>query len=436
MSNTVISVDQLSKAYRLGQISTGTLTRDLNVWWAKVRGNPVLKIGDTDHGNRDGETIWALKEVSFSVEQGEALGIVGRNGAGKSTLLKILSEVTAPTSGEVKVKGRIASLLEVGTGFHPDLTGRENVYMNGAILGMSRQEIRHKFDEIINFAEIEQFIDTPVKRYSSGMYVRLAFAVAAHLDPEILVVDEVLAVGDAQFQKKCLGKMGNAAQEGRTVLFVSHNMIAIQSLCRHAIWLDKGHVVEEGEVVQVVSDYLRLNASTTTEQIWDDIATAPGNDIVRLHRICVRPEDASSSGRITMDTPLVLELELWNLLPGIHLNTNFHLITENQVVAFSVGSNSNQEWRGRPWPVGLIKHVCHIPGNLLNSGYHGFSLLVVKDRSEIIFQLKEAVSFLVQDVTKQDEGWFGKSSGVVRPRLKWDITQVDSTLPNHADMVI
>ncbi len=213
---TVISVEKLSKAYQLGQIGTGTLTNDLKVWWAKKRGqpNPLLRIGESDHGNRDGETIWALKDVSFTVEQGEVLGIIGRNGAGKSTLLKVLSRITAPTSGKVKVKGRVASLLEVGTGFHPELTGRENIYLNGAILGMNRKEIDHKFDEIVDFAEIEKFIDTPVKRYSSGMYVRLAFAVAAHLEPEILLVDEVLAVGDAEFQKKCLGKMGDVAQAG------------------------------------------------------------------------------------------------------------------------------------------------------------------------------------------------------------------------------
>src|SRR5664280_207508 len=226
MSNTVISVESLSKAYRLGQIGTGSLSRDINVWWAKVRGkpNPMLRLGEIDHGNRDSETIWALKDVNCSVEQGETLGIIGRNGAGKSTLLKILSQVTAPTSGLVKIKGRIASLLEVGTGFHPDLTGRENTYLNGAILGMTRQEVRRKLDEIVAFAEIEQFLDTPVKRYSSGMFVRLAFAVAANLEPEILVIDEVLAVGDSEFQKKCLGKMNDVAQSGRTVLFVSHHM--------------------------------------------------------------------------------------------------------------------------------------------------------------------------------------------------------------------
>ncbi|MDR3574625.1 MAG: polysaccharide ABC transporter ATP-binding protein [Anaerolineaceae bacterium] len=258
MSNTVISIEDLSKAYRLGQIGTGTLTNDLKVWWAKKRGlpNPMLRIGQYDNSNLEGETLWALKNVSFQVEQGDVLGIIGRNGAGKSTLLKILSRVTAPTSGIVKVKGRIASLLEVGTGFHPDLTGRENIYLNGAILGMSKEEIKRKFDEIVYFAEIAKFIDTPVKRYSSGMFVRLAFAVAAHLDPEILVVDEVLAVGDAEFQKKCLGKMGSVAKEGRTVLFVSHNMEAILNLCPCANVFERGEVIFSGRSEESVKLYL------------------------------------------------------------------------------------------------------------------------------------------------------------------------------------
>ena len=259
MSQTVISVEHLSKSYRLGQIGTGTLTNDMKIWYARKMGkpNPLLKIGQEDHGNREGETLWALKDVSFTVEQGEVLGIIGRNGAGKSTLLKILSRVTAPTSGVVKVKGRIASLLEVGTGFHPDLTGRENIYLNGAILGMTRQEIARKFDEIVDFAEIEQFIDTPVKRYSSGMYVRLAFAVAAHLESEILLVDEVLAVGDAEFQKKCLGKMGDvASKEGRTVLFVSHNMGAVQHLCQRGMFLLSGSIQQTGPIDQIVDKYL------------------------------------------------------------------------------------------------------------------------------------------------------------------------------------
>lgn len=255
---TAISIEQISKNYRLGQIGTGTLSQDLAAWWARFRGTPneLLAVGDGKPAEQDGEEIWALRDVSFQVQQGEALGIIGRNGAGKSTLLKLLSRVTAPTSGEIKIKGRVASLLEVGTGFHPELTGRENVYLNGAILGMSRQEIDDKFDEILDFSEIGKFIDTPVKRYSSGMYVRLAFAVAAHLDPEILVLDEVLAVGDAEFQKKCLGKMGDVAGSGRTVLFVSHNMAAVQKLCTRAVWIDRGVVQQLGLTDDVITAYL------------------------------------------------------------------------------------------------------------------------------------------------------------------------------------
>jgi len=258
MSNTVISVENLTKRYELGVIGTGTLSRDLNRWWARLRGqpDPYSTIGQRDHFERIGESILALDDVSFKVEQGEALGIIGKNGAGKSTLLKILSRVTAPTSGVVKVKGRIGSLLEVGTGFHPELTGRENVYLNGAILGMRKDEVDCKFDEIVDFSGVEKFIDTPVKRYSSGMYVRLAFAVAAHLDPEILVVDEVLAVGDAEFQKKCLGKMGDVAGEGRTVLFVSHNMAAIRSLTNRCIYLKNGSVCLLGTTTKVVHHYM------------------------------------------------------------------------------------------------------------------------------------------------------------------------------------
>ena len=256
--SVVIQVENLSKYYRLGLIGGGTLREDLNRWWAmKVRGrpDPLLKIGDTDHGNRVGGELWALRDVSFQVREGEILGIIGRNGAGKSTLLKILSRITAPTSGQVKIKGRVGSLLEVGTGFHPELTGRENIYLNGAILGMKKAEIDRKLDEIIDFAEIEQFIDTPVKRYSSGMYVRLAFAVAAHLEPEILIVDEVLAVGDVMFQKKCLGKMGDVAKSGRTVLFVSHNLVAVDGLCTRCLLLEGGREIFDGNVQQGISKY-------------------------------------------------------------------------------------------------------------------------------------------------------------------------------------
>ena len=270
MSYPVISVEHLSKQYDLGVIGTGTLSRDLNRWWARVRKqpDPYTRIGQRDAFARIGESILALDDVSFTVNQGEALGIIGRNGAGKSTLLKILSRVTAPSSGVVKVRGRIGSLLEVGTGFHPELTGRENVYLNGAILGMKKAEVTRKFDEIVDFAGVEKFIDTPVKRYSSGMYVRLAFAVAAHLDPEILIVDEVLAVGDAEFQKKCLGKMGDVAGEGRTVLFVSHNMAAIQNLCRNAFLFQNGKLIIYGQSDEIVQCYLN-QTSHQSQDIYD-----------------------------------------------------------------------------------------------------------------------------------------------------------------------
>ena len=269
--SVVIQVENLSKYYRLGLIGGGTLREDLNRWWAKARGrpDPLLKIGETDHGNRVGGELWALRDVSFQVREGEILGIIGRNGAGKSTLLKILSRITAPTSGQVKIKGRVGSLLEVGTGFHPELTGRENIYLNGAILGMKKAEIDRKLDEIIDFAEIEQFIDTPVKRYSSGMYVRLAFAVAAHLEPEILIVDEVLAVGDAAFQKKCLGKMGDVANSGLTVLFVSHNMPSIRVLCERVILLNAGSIKIDDRADAVISNYMSLNISNTQDDQAD-----------------------------------------------------------------------------------------------------------------------------------------------------------------------
>jgi lipopolysaccharide transport system ATP-binding protein len=260
MSDVVIKVENLGKQYRLGSVGTGTISHDLNRWWAKARGkeDPNLKIGGVNDRSKKGDSdlVWALKDINFEVKQGEVLGIIGKNGAGKSTLLKILSRVTGPTVGDIKVKGRIASLLEVGTGFHPELTGRENIFLNGAILGMTKQEIKSKFDEIVDFSGVERYIDTPVKRYSSGMYVRLAFAVAAHLEPEILIVDEVLAVGDAEFQKKCLGKMKDVSGQGRTVLFVSHNMAAVKTLCTHGIILKNGELVFSGSAEDACINYL------------------------------------------------------------------------------------------------------------------------------------------------------------------------------------
>ena len=299
MSGSVISIENVSKSYHLGQIGSGTLRDDLQSWWHRVRGrpDPNLRV-DLEHRAVEGRILWALQDVSLSVGRGEVLGIIGRNGAGKSTLLKILSRVTAPTSGRIRVKGRVASLLEVGTGFHPELTGRENVFLNGAILGMTKAEVARKFDEIVAFSEIEPFIDTPVKRYSSGMYVRLAFAVAAHLEPEILVVDEVLAVGDAAFQKKCIGKIGAVANAGRTVLFVSHNMASIQSLCTHAVVLQHGRVVFQGTGSGGVDYYLGTMGEGSEARV---LTKTHSNRLPNMAPVIETVSIANSKGKETTD---------------------------------------------------------------------------------------------------------------------------------------
>ncbi len=310
MGDSIIEVESLAKEYRLGVISHQTLTKDLQSWWARVRGkeDPNAPLVSQQGDNASSGRFWALKDVTFQVRQGDVVGVIGRNGAGKSTLLKILSRVTSPSRGEVRLRGRVASLLEVGTGFHPELTGRENIFLNGAILGMDKNEIRRKFDEIVDFSEIGRFIDTPVKRYSSGMYVRLAFAVAAHLEPEILVVDEVLAVGDAPFQKKCLGKMGEVAGQGRTVLFVSHNMQAIKNLCDRGILIDKGRIAYDGTADEVVGAYLsQVKHSAFNSNITPDMHTTvrPGLEIIRLELLDRNGERISS---LLMDETFCLRI--------------------------------------------------------------------------------------------------------------------------------
>jgi lipopolysaccharide transport system ATP-binding protein len=432
LSHTVISVENLSKSYRLGQIGTGTLSRDLKVWWARTRGkpNPLLRIGQTDHGNRTGEILWALKDVSFQVEQGEVLGIIGRNGAGKSTLLKILSRVTAPTSGCVKVKGRIASLLEVGTGFHPELTGRENIYLNGAILGMTKEEVRRRFDEIVAFAEIDKFIDTPVKRYSSGMYVRLAFAVAAHLESEILLVDEVLAVGDAEFQKKCLGKMGDVAtQEGRTVLFVSHNMAAVSQLCRSAILLENGNTTVEGVAAEIIEKYLTRMTTQTAERVWRNRDEAPGDDRIRLRAARIRQENSLS--------PVI------NINRSFELEMEFEVLKEvkNLVAAVNVNNSegiclfSNADWRPNQLIPGTYFKVVTFPGQLLAEGRFSCLLqLVFFDSNIPSVVVPNALSF--DTVDSKDplsiRGYYkGHWPGLVRIGLKWSDATRTSLLSQH-----
>jgi lipopolysaccharide transport system ATP-binding protein len=431
MSNTVISVEHLSKAYRLGQIGTGTFTNDLKVWWAKMRGkpNPLLKIGETDHGNRDGEEIWALRDVSFTVEQGEVLGIIGRNGAGKSTLLKILSRVTAPTSGRVKVKGRVASLLEVGTGFHPELTGRENIYLNGAILGMNRREIDRKFDEIVEFSGVEKFIDTPVKRYSSGMYVRLAFAVAAHLEPEILLVDEVLAVGDAEFQKKCLGKMGEVAREGRTVLFVSHNMGMITSLCRTAMLLENGSIAAQGSASETVLSYYNRGRFSPHKVDFSRNGRAIGDHLATLLEAHVEDQDGNTVSEVDIRWLFKIKMRY-----ALHQNVpkpphpNFHFFDARGEYAFVSGGN---KFVNTGTEAGTYLAECIVPGYLLNNGTYfiGLALTFTHQGIHVSFYEKDALSVSIRDPIDEtlDEirgGYSGAIPGPVRPRLEWSIEKV------------
>ena len=304
VGNTVIKVENISKQYRLGQIGTGSLSHDINRLWHRIRGNedPYFKIGEVNNREVKGnsEYVWALKSISFDIQQGDRVGIIGRNGAGKSTLLKILSRTTSPSTGSIKIKGKVASLLEVGTGFHPDLSGRDNIFLNGAILGMSKRDIKSRFDEIVDFAGVERYIDTPVKRYSSGMYVRLAFAVAAHLESDILIVDEVLAVGDAEFQKKCLGKMGDMSKgEGRTILFVSHNMSAIQKLCSKAILLENGLILADGDSNNVISQYLESNKTNQTV-----FKIAPPKDYLDLQGFAYKIQIEDINGNLTNEIPV------------------------------------------------------------------------------------------------------------------------------------
>jgi lipopolysaccharide transport system ATP-binding protein len=431
MSKIVVRARDVSKRYRIGEREQYGALRDVISGWMSAPRRVLRSLRQgaegKDASSVDENTLWALRDISFDVEQGEILGVIGRNGAGKSTLLKILSRITKPTEGSVKLRGRIGSLLEVGTGFHPELTGRENIYLNGAVLGMKRTEIIRKFDEIVSFAEVEKFIDTPVKRYSSGMYMRLAFAVAAHLDPEIMLIDEVLAVGDASFQKKCLGKMGSAAQQGRTVLFVSHNMVAVQDLCRRVIWLDGGRIVDAGDAETVISRYLQEASSSQTELAWNDPTSAPGDEEARLLRVDVRPAGGSSSDPITIHTPCVIEFEYWNSRPDVYLHPTFYLYNEQGILICSTGPTYFPNWREKTFPTGLIRSWCNIPGDLLNNGLHRVSVHFAKN-DQTLFRKEDALSFEVHDTASKRDGWYGEWKGAIRPMFDWDSEIVSSDL--------
>ncbi|HEY1803092.1 MAG TPA: ABC transporter ATP-binding protein [Terracidiphilus sp.] len=369
--------------------------------------------------------LWALKDLSFEVKHGEVLGIIGRNGSGKSTLLKILSRITKPSKGMARIRGRVGTLLEVGAGFHPELTGRENIFLNGAILGMTRREIERKFDEIIEFSECGRLLDTPMKHYSSGMYVRLAFAVAANLETEILLVDEVLAVGDAAFQKKCLGKIGDAASQGRTVLFVSHNMLAVDSLCTRAICLHEGRVVLEGPPGLVTSRYLQTWLPTFKEVVHDDINAAPGNEIIRLHRACIRPQSGSSTDRITVRTPLVVEFQYWKLAAHTSLDLAAEVFNEHGVNVFTAAKIAEP-----PAPAGLLRSSFTVPGDLMNNGTYRIHLTVLLGGLTEVAYWEDVIAFEVHDAASELRGFYHDHwPGVVRPNLNWNTELIDSTVP-------
>lgn len=371
------------------------------------------------------EDFWALKDVSFEIKQGEVVGIIGRNGAGKSTLLKILSRITEPSRGRVGIRGHVASLLEVGTGFHPELTGRENIYLNGAVLGMSRFDVKRRFDEIVTFAEVEKFLDTPVKRYSSGMYMRLAFAVAAHLEPEILIVDEVLAVGDTEFQKKCLGKMKDVATGGRTVLFVSHNMTAVRSLCIRGVLLNQGSVIYQGGAEESISQYLMGVCRFPNEKRWFHLYSAPGNDLVRITaiRAISRRSDNEDSDLFDMTTPIDFEVE-FTVLKKSKFHITLHFVSDQGITAFSSYSTVARDWKEQPEP-GEYKTVCMIPPNLLNEGGYTVRLLLVEEGTRVNVTLEDVIGFEVKDLSPRRIGeWQGREPGPVKPQLNWEITRL------------
>ena len=419
MSNLAIKSSGLCKLYPIGVPDKYPTLREALMRVPSAALRAVKSRLSREIAGAGSPHIWALRDVEFEVEHGEVLGIIGRNGAGKSTLLKILSGITEPTAGYADIYGRIGSLLEVGTGFHPELTGRENIFMNGALLGMSRNEIKRKFDEIVAFADVERFLDTPVKRYSSGMYMRLAFAVAAHLDPEILLVDEVLAVGDAAFQRKCIGKMGDIAGEGRTVLFVSHNLNAVESLCKRTILLQQGRLTRSGPTDETVIHYLRTTTSSDTDQYWPQIGSAPGNDRIRLHRARVRPAEGTPGDLLRTDMDLLLEFDYWNLKPGACLSVTLHVRTLEGGVAFTTASGYEPEWRDRGYDAGLYRNVCRIPGGLLNDGGYRIELLVVDDSTSIAYKHEDLLVFNVHNVAENGVGWHGAWPGVLRPVLQW-----------------
>ena len=426
MNDTAIRVEHLSKMYRLGVINNGTLWKDIQTWMALKRGkeDPHSRIGE-DKYSGDEDHFWALKDLNFEIKQGDRVGIIGKNGAGKSTLLKILSRVTSPTEGVVKVRGKIASLLEVGTGFHGELTGRENIYLNGAILGMKKRRIDRRLEEIIDFSGIEHHIDTPVKRYSSGMYVRLAFAVAAHLDSDILIADEVLAVGDAEFQKKALGKMQDLSTgQGRTVLFVSHNLSAVASLCNRGIVMDKGKIFYRGDAPEAIYNYTELN--NTFEKSEKEISKF-SSDSIRFISGRILNLEGKSITSVSIQESFHIEMKYFvgPDIQGIPV-PNFHFKTSDGVYAFIVNAPGMKEVKS-----GVYKAVCKVPGNVFNDGIYSIGLAVTeytRNSLNVHFFEENYLTITVIDPVFSNPyryGYGGRIPGVLRPHLDWTLEKED-----------
>src|SRR6218665_1068125 len=422
----ILKAENISKQYRLGTIGTGTLSHDLNRWWHSIRGkeDPYLKIGETNDRSAKGTSdyVWALQDINFEVKRGEVLGVIGKNGAGKSTLLKILSKVTGPTTGSIKARGRIASLLEVGTGFNGEMTGRENIYLNGAILGMTKKEISSKLDEIIEFSGCERYIDTPVKRYSSGMTVRLAFAVAAFLEPEILVIDEVLAVGDAEFQKKAIGKMQDISKgEGRTVLFVSHNMAAVKSLCNRGIVLEHGKVVFEGEVDDCIDEYLK-SGNTNAHKKWDINEQRPVDFIRLLEAKVIDVDD-----RVIFNHLIVNDIKIeftYEILKDNQLFTHGLNLFNTQGVHILSSHDKDSESLEKPLKIGVHKKTITLPGKILTEGTYSCSFAIMRYNPFVVeLHEMEVVGFNILEI-KSDKtmrgDYSGRFPGLIRPLLKWE----------------
>ena len=419
MKDAAIEVKGIGKQYEIGQQQSGS-DRLAEALIDALRGNFSRR-----RWRESPASFWALRDVSFDVKQGDVVGVIGRNGSGKSTLLKILSRITEPTTGTATLRGRVGSLLEVGTGFHPELSGRENIFMSGAVLGMRRAEILRKFDEIVDFSGVETFIDTPVKRYSSGMQVRLGFAVAAHLDPDVLFVDEVLAVGDAEFQRKSLGKMSELGEGGRTILFVSHSMPSVLRLCRSAVLLDAGRVTASGPTSEVVRTYLETHVGSTSERHWD-AETAPGDDVAKLRSVQVSPASGGPGDEIDIREPVLIQVEYWRARPtGRRPFLNVDAFNEEGICIFALTDELGSGWDDLPAKPGLIRSTCRIPGNFLAEGRVTLNVAVVTQSPRIGHAVRlDVVSFLVVDRSDGDgaRGTFtGTWPGVVRPLLEWAV---------------